>query len=173
MSKKFEKRESYTHLYAKKLLAEWLHKGFNIQIDNRSFPISAGNHFTHLEYPITDCYPNYIDECGCTNWGNGEHGKCDYRCPEIIESPCLKCKYLEGKFIAVADIATAHKGWISDVFEIINKNEEIDEKVELYSSIGQNCAYFIDAKHILGQISPPNILHGIAAVRWKEIYYDD
>jgi hypothetical protein len=169
---KFEKKESYTHLYAKNLLAEWLQHRLEINIEGWKRNVSAGNHFTHLEYPITECYPNYIDECGCNNT-NKKHG-CKYRTPELIESPCLKCSGLSGPLLAVTDIATAHKGYIPHIFEIVNKNEEIDEKLELYAELGSKGgeSYFISAQHILGQIQMPHTLHALAATDAQDIIRD-
>jgi hypothetical protein len=174
---KFERKESFTHLYAKKLLAEWLQHGIELHIGNWKRRVSSGNHFTHLEYPITECYPNYIDECGCNNYDKKTMEKlciCEYRKHEIIESPCIKCDYLRGPLLAVSDIATAHKGYIPHLFEIVNKNEDIDEKLELYAKIGYSGgeSYFISAQHILGQIQRPNALYALAATITRDIIRD-
>lgn len=105
--------------------------------------VKEGNQGTVIEYPITNSYPYLPEEAG---------------------KP-------EDKWLAVADVATIHKGIVSYVFEVVNKNEEIDDKIELYSS-KNGLAFFINASHILGQIKPPGTLQAIAIVRYGKIIRD-
>ena len=142
-TKKFVKKESYTHLYAKQLLAEWLKAGFNVECNEVKMRVKEGNQGTILEYPITNAYP-YL--------------------PEEVGKP-------DDKWLAVADVATIHKGIVSYTFEVVNKNEDIGDKLELYSA-KNGLAFFINASHILGQIKPPETLQAIAITRYGKIIRD-
>lgn len=130
--KKFDGKESYTHKFAKQLLMQWLKEG--------ELNFQCGEFTTNvkqmddvvLEYPIMECFPYYPEELGKSKW------------------------------TAVVDVAVKHKGIIPYVFEIVNKNEDINDKLAFYTSKKEVVAFFISAAHILGQIKRPELLKTIA-----------
>jgi len=140
LTKKFENKESYTHKYAKELLNQWLQKELTIQCYNQKYPIKNREQVIS-EYPITLCFP--------------------YLPKETTKK--------DSKWIYVADIAIKHKGIISEIFEVVNKNERIEEKLEFYASKKASVSYFINASHILGQIQKPETLQAIATTQYGEI----
>lgn len=172
---KFKKKESFTHKLAKELLHKWLTENWgrvdgnihntikfiNQKTGNEVYVSGSQADFVFMEYPITDCYPNLIDECEkkCSLWDMGEwtgRRDCDYRSKEKY-CPCLQCKWFNfSKLEYVVDIAIEHKGLVQTIFEIVNKHPTPSEKVLYLTGQGVNVGvYEISAKHILGQIKKP------------------
>lgn len=137
--KKFSGKESYTHLFAKQLLAQWLREGeLNFQCGGFTTNVKPMKDIV-TEYPIMDCFPYPPEEFGKSKW------------------------------IAVADVAVKHKGIIPYVFEVVNKNEDIGDKMIYYSSKKEVVAFFIRAPHILGQIKRPSTLQAISISYYGKI----
>ena len=170
----FVKRESYTHKLAKELLCKWQSENSQIAIEYNGhiYHTHYAYHFTVTEYPITDEFPQLLDEvysCGTNIYKKNEDGGesiipglCTYR-ENGVECPCIECSFFD-KFdlLAVADIVTGYKGLITNVFEIVHKNQLSEKKIQLYRKIARGYdlkVYVLEAQHILGQIEKPKLLH--------------
>lgn len=164
MGKKFEQKESYTHKFAKELLANWLISysfGSKLKIidENEKEHELWGDWYIQTEYPITKTFPYYLCELVCPDPELPE--TCRYR-GNYIPSNCLQCKQFmkKEKLLAVADIVSLHEGIIGDVFEIEHKNSLSSEKMDIYEEHKPaGNLWEIQAQHILGQIKRPDILH--------------
>lgn len=171
--RKYENKESFAHKTAKELLHKWLQQNSKIKFINsetqNSVWVGWNYHFVFMEYPITKSFPQLIDETDCkknmkistdetTGRQTTEYKLCsEYRDNNGTFCPCTKCKYLNSKIEAIADIAIGYKGIISNIFEIKHKHPTPNWKKEKYLFVGE-AACEIESAHILGQIQIPERL---------------
>jgi hypothetical protein len=182
----FEGNESFMHKAAKELLYEWLTErwaGYEQPINNEIMfieektgeqwksTIGYNPQLIQLEYPITSCFPYYLDEnhntdCGCTNYTFGLDNEgieyCNYR-ENMKNCQCLSCKWFDKKdLLGIADLAIGYKGQIVTIIEIFHKSPVSPKKFEVYNKSTRINVYpriiEIDAKHIMGQITKPKRL---------------
>lgn len=167
--KSYEGKESYLHKGAKELLYEWITEKW-VEVDSAArcsikfidqetgrdvSLIDSQADFIYLEYPITKDFPYLIDEQTCI----GIMG-CRYRSIEKY-CPCLRCPNFKIKNLQyIADIAIEHKGYISNIIEVVNKNPTSIAKKERIKAdrFSGTHAFEIEARHILGQIGKPEQL---------------
>jgi len=171
----YEGQESYLHKGAKELLFEWLTEkwgGYEEPIKNEIMFIEQNTHeqwketigynpqIIQLEYPITPCFPYYIDENHCTTIVNDECRnstcrKCKVSCTgcsnvclgtdsrpseegcyyreNLKHCYCLKCEHFNPKsLLAIADIAIGYEGIITTIFEVTHKNPVSPKKIDVY-----------------------------------------
>ena len=151
----FIKRESYKHLYAKKVLAKWCREA-----EKKSEYCRVAQFFWRANYgvfkelPFYETSDPYYFECskGLAAVGDG---------PWDMPEKCFIKGYDHGKILFVPDITIFHKGTASYLFEIIHSNPVSDEKIKrikLFFRYHPVEVYEIESEIILRQMQVPEII---------------
>lgn len=159
----FDYKESFKHLYAKKLLLEWLR-----ELDEKQDFCTFGditwrsNWGVHEELPFYNTSdPFYFEQSFgllADEEGIPVSTQKHYNHKELFDS-----KYHRGQLLFVPDITIFHKGSVKHFIEVIHKsppNELKLNKIKWFFQYKGSYAYIwtIPADHILGQIEKPNSL---------------
>jgi len=145
--------ESFSHLFAKQLLRQWILNSGGFRTDT-CFDV-------WLEYPFfknTEKFPYgfYYDEtCGL-----GDCPGCAYR--NRAEPLCVECS---GEYpLFIADVVVGYKGMAPvEIWEVVNTNKLSDKKIKFYKSLRDDNTicysdlYVIPDYRILKQVDVPDL----------------
>lgn len=156
-------RESYMHRAAKEVVARWLrasievegkgervHMGTIVAQPNRGAPFYG----VHIEYPITadgvGVSPVW-DEAGWPGCGSFEDY--DGTCPtaETLIAAGLRVA-------CVCDIALWHKGWCTDIIEVVHKHPTPKWKIDFLRRVGVQDIWEVKAEWVMRQTARPTHL---------------
>lgn len=149
-----DKNESFQHHAAKQLFASWLRQTAEpagdawVDFCGIAWRVNRGApHYGVMEeYPLTISQATVWDEQDVffmkNEWPTYEWMK----------------RNSKEKF-RIADIAIQHKGWITEIIEIVHKSDVSSEKLDFYRQQAFHPAvYAIPAQWIMGQVTIPTVL---------------
>ena len=158
----FKQCESFKHLMAKNLLAEWLR-----ELDNNYDFCKIGkvswrsNYGVHKELPFYETSsPYYFEQ------SKGLNPKKE--CPnfkDYIYKDLYLPNFNKGKILFVPDITIFHKGSVRHFIEVVHKSEPTQKKIgniQYFFKVagwGYCDLWLISADHILGQVNKPDTLN--------------
>lgn len=159
----FEVKESYKHLYAKKILANWCKEAEEksdgcCQIAQFYWRKNYGVFEELPFYETSD--PYYFENSGGFSPYKWEHG--------FKPEQCFSKRYNRGKILFVPDITIFHKGVPGYLFEIVHSNPVSIQKIEIIRSFFGDLYYTelyeINVEDILVQTKIPTRLNAVRLI---------